>query len=274
MTASAQLQQDSIEKLHDIFLEIGVFNIAVSGGIDSTLLAIISGRMKDVDATMIHALSPAVPKRATTRVRRYAQSENWKLRICNVGEFQDQNYLKNPVNRCFYCKSNLYGFIRSQFSNPTLSGANISDLSDYRPGLVAAQINEVRHPYIEAGIDKIQIRNISRSMNLDDLSELPASPCLSSRVETGIPIREDWLKVIDQLETEINAMINAKSIRFRIRKERVVLELDYETLNQINESKRLVIKEKIRQKCSAHGIELPVDFAEYRMGSAFLHSPA
>ncbi len=272
MTERNQNLQDSIQSLHNILRSIGEFNIAVSGGIDSTLLAIISGRMTDVDATMVHAQSPAVPERATARVRRFAEAESWNLKICDVGEFQDDDYLENPVNRCFYCKTNLYQFIQSQYPKQILSGANCSDLSDYRPGLAAARQYGVRHPYIEAGIDKEKIREISRAMNLNDISELPASPCLSSRVETGIAIRADWLRVIDQVESDINQLLDAKTIRCRIRKQGIVVELDCDTLNQLNVKNRQAIVESIQEVCLASKIKLPISFSEYKMGSAFLHS--
>ena len=272
MTEHRQNLQESVESLQNILRGISVFNIAVSGGIDSTLLAVISGRMQEVNATMVHAVSPAVPVRATARVKRFAEAESWNLKICDVGEFQDDDYMKNPVNRCYFCKTNLYRFIRSRYPNQTLSGANCSDLSDYRPGLTAAREFSVQHPYIEAGIDKEQIREIARRMNLDDISELPASPCLSSRVETGIAIRADWLRAIDQVESEVNQLLDARTVRCRIRRQGIVIELDRNSLNQMSAKTRQVILEAVQEACLVSDIRLPISFSEYRMGSAFLRS--
>src|SRR5882757_897872 len=123
--------------------------IAVSGGVDSMTLAVIAHRTRDAATTMFHAVSPAVPPEATERVRRYARSEGWDLQVFDAGEFGDTNYLSNPVNRCFHCKTHLYGAIADRTSATLLSGTNIDDLGDFRPGLAAARTFDVRHPLVE-----------------------------------------------------------------------------------------------------------------------------
>ena len=138
---------------------------------------------------MFHAVSPAVPEEATERVKRLAATQGWRLRIVDAREFADENYLANPVDRCFFCKTNLYGCIARHIDAQILSGANLDDLREYRPGLEAAKRHSVRHPYLEAEIDKRAVRSLARELGLGALSELPAAPCLSSRVETGIAIR-------------------------------------------------------------------------------------
>src|SRR5882757_3769226 len=162
--------------------------VAVSGGVDSMTLAVVAHRTRHAATTMFHAVSPAVPPEATDRVRRYARREGWDLQVFDAGEFGDANYLSNPVNRCFHCKTHLYGAIADRTSATLLSGTNIDDLGDFRPGLAAARTFDVRHPLVEVGIDKAAIRAISSDLGLRDLAELPAAPCLASRVETGIAI--------------------------------------------------------------------------------------
>ena len=88
------------------------------------------------------------------------------------------NYLANPVDRCFFCKTILYGCIARLTDAQILSGANLDDLQEYRPGLEAARCHSVRHPYLEAGIDKRAVRSLARELGLGALSELPAAPCL------------------------------------------------------------------------------------------------
>ena len=265
---NAELQ---LKRLQNVLSEIGLLVVAVSGGIDSTLLAIISARQSDVDVQMVHAISPAVPELATQRVQRYARTENWRLRISDAGEFRDSRYLNNPVDRCFYCKSNLYRYITEEFKDiQVVSGANCSDLTDYRPGLKAATEYGVRHPYVEAGISKSGIREIARFLNLDDLSELPASPCLSSRVETGIRIESTSLKAIDRVETEIRTMLQTKAVRCRIRREGIVVELDNDALSKIGKEDRQAVRAVVQSSFSDRKAQVTVDFEEYRMGSAFI----
>ena len=87
---------------------------------------------------MFHAVSPAVPATSTELVRAYAPREGWRLTVLDAGEFDDPDYRANPVNRCYFCKTNLYARIRKATADTIASGTNRDDLSDFRPGLKAA----------------------------------------------------------------------------------------------------------------------------------------
>ena len=262
--------QANLESLHRILRQMSTFVIAVSGGIDSMLLSVIAGRMHGIDVQMFHAVSPAVPELATARVRRYADTENWRLQISEVGEFQDRRYIDNPSNRCFYCKLNLYGYLQSVLDHQIISGTNLDDLSDFRPGLQAAENFTVRHPYVEAEVSKSAIREMARHLQLTDLSELPASPCLSSRIETKIPIDAATLKAVDQSEIKIAELLNVDTIRCRVRQDRIVIELDSQILGDLDQTKKQSIQAVVQKSFSNDARHLPLRFAEYRMGSAFL----
>jgi len=138
--------------------------IAVSGGVDSMTLAVVAGRMRGSDTAIYHATSPAVPAEATARVRHFAQRENWQLTVLDAGEFDDPDYRANPANRCYYCKSNLYQAIAAHTDAQLLSGTNLDDLGDWRPGLKSAEEQNVRHPFVEAEIDKAGIRRIADAL--------------------------------------------------------------------------------------------------------------
>lgn len=167
--------------------------VAVSGGVDSLTLATLVCRHLQAPATLFHAVSPAVPGEATERVRALAVRESWALQIVDAGEFSDDRYRRNPVNRCFHCKTHLYDAIASRTSAQILSGTNLDDLGEYRPGLQAAKVHAVRHPFVEAGIDKQMVRRIAARLNLGEIADLPAAPCLSSRIETAIAIDPEVL---------------------------------------------------------------------------------
>lgn len=212
------------DALKSILTDIGDVAIAVSGGVDSMTLAYLASE-SDAQVEIFHAVSPAVPEAATARVKAHAETAGWRLRIIGAGEFDDPDYLKNPVNRCYFCKSNLYARIVTATDAVICSGANTGDLGDYRPGLGAAAEKQVRHPFIEAGIDKPVIRALAAKRGLDDLAVLPAQPCLASRVETGIAINADDLALVDAVETHLAARLGAGDIRCRVTHSGVRVEL-------------------------------------------------
>lgn len=269
-----ETQLPELVTLRDVLSDFTRAAIAVSGGVDSMTLATIAGRLEGQNFEMFHALSPAVPVDATVRIRRYAVKEGWRLREFNAGEFDDPNYRANPLNRCFYCKTNLYDGIAAVTEHSVLSGTNLDDLGDYRPGLEAALRRGVRHPFVEAGIDKATVRAIARHLELDDLAELPAAPCLSSRIETGLRIEGNLLTLIDAVEKFVSRRVGAHTVRCRIRKKEVVIELDAAGLSILNETGVADLRTVITAMLEAEGIDKPLDFQTYRMGSAFLRPAA
>lgn len=244
--------------------------IAVSGGIDSMLLAYIAHRHARTDATAVHAPSAAVPAAATARVEAYAKREGWRMRSVDAGELADGRYRANPVDRCYFCKTNLYSRIRAVTALPIASGTNEDDLGDYRPGLAAAREHDVVHPYVEAGIGKAEIYRIARALGLDDLSALPAQPCLASRIETGIGVDVEALGFIHAVELALAAVLpQGASLRCRITASGVWVECD-----PLPEDAALA---RIATQAGAITAEHGRVFAgvrRYRRGSAFLHTAA
>lgn len=241
--------------------------IAVSGGVDSMTLASLATQILS-DVLVMHAVSPAVPPEATARVERMAAERHWRLTLIEAGEFADPAYRSNPVNRCFYCKTNLYGTIRAHTGRAILSGANMDDLGEYRPGLEAARRHDVRHPFIEAGYTKAAVRELARRLGLGFIAELPASPCLSSRVETGIRIEPALLRFVHSVENLLRSELVPQTVRCRVRAAAVVVELDPTSLERLTPASRQRLALLIAGSPDAPA--LPVQFQAYRNGSAFL----
>jgi pyridinium-3,5-biscarboxylic acid mononucleotide sulfurtransferase len=252
----------------------GPLAVAVSGGVDSMTLATFAHRAERSRVEMFHAVSPAVPGEATERVRMLAATEGWRLSIVKAGEFTDENYLANPVDRCFFCKINLYDCIARESEAQILSGANLDDLGEYRPGLDAAKRNSVRHPYLEAGVDKKAVRALARDLGLEALSELPAAPCLSSRVETGIAIRPEIVGAIHAMERSIAKDFPAGTVRCRVRAKGIVIELDPDTLGAIVGEREAEARAEADRIFAGIAQTADLSFEPYRNGSAFLRSRA
>lgn len=262
-----------LDALEQRLIDCAAVTVAVSGGVDSLTLAAVAHRLGG-EVSMVHARSPAVPDEATARVRDMAVREGWRLDVVDAGEFADPAYRANPVNRCFFCKSHLYDAIGALTTRQIVSGANLDDLAEYRPGLDAARKRQVRHPYIEAGIDKAAVRQISAMLGLGEIADLPASPCLSSRVETGIAIEPATLRMVHAVERLVAAELAPRTVRCRVRASGVVIELDPATFAALDAVTEQMLTERIGQLQPASSTERTIRFAPYRTGSAFLIAAA
>lgn len=259
----------TLDSLESLCRSVGDVAVAVSGGVDSVTLAAIAHRAVGERFTAYHAVSPAVPPQATARVRDHADRLGWRLEVVDAGEFDDPQYRANPYNRCYFCKRNLYQRIVEHTSTQVFSGANCDDLGDFRPGLQAAEERAVRHPYIEVGAGKTEVRALAAYLGLEDVQALPAMPCLSSRVESGIAIEARDLAFINDVEELIRRELEAPTVRCRIVQDGVRIELDEHSLSQIMASGKADARATIAAHCTQTGRPF-VGFDAYKRGSAFL----
>ena len=255
------------QRLAGILEGCGEATVAVSGGVDSMTLSSFARRTIGARASMVHAVSPAVPVAATERVKTQAQAEGWRLELVDAGEFGDERYRANPLERCYFCKTNLYRTLATTTPGVVLSGTNCDDLGDFRPGLRAATENAVRHPYVEAGCDKKAVRALARRLGLPELAALPASPCLASRIETGIPIEAPDLELVDGVESWLRHTLQPQTVRCRVRAEGLVIELDSQAFAALGEPQSLIANLRQRFRLPPHRT---LRLTTYQRGSAFV----
>ena len=260
-------------RIERALLDIRPRVIACSGGIDSLLLATLAHRLASSETVVAHAVSPAVPEEATRRVVSWAEQEGWRLEIVRSGEFADERYLSNPVNRCYFCKSNLYAALKDIAAALPgeailLSGANVDDLGEYRPGLDAASENGVRHPWIEAGLGKADIRAIAREIGAP-FAELPASPCLASRLYTGVRVTPERLRAVEAGEALIRARTGIEVVRCRVRDDELLIEVGDADRRHITDALTGEVLAVARRSAPAISAAR-LDAESYRPGRAFV----
>jgi uncharacterized protein len=218
----------ALERLRHALLDVPSRVVACSGGIDSLVLATVAHRAAPDRTLVAHTVTPAVPADATARVVAYAHREGWPLELVRSTEFDDERYLSNPTDRCYYCKSHLYDAIATIATwadgARVVSGANVDDLGEYRPGLLAAEQRGVRHPYIQAALGKADVRAIAQQLHLPEAT-LPASPCLASRLYTGTRVTTERLRAVEAGEALLRQLATVEVARCRIRGDEVLVEI-------------------------------------------------
>lgn len=196
-------KKEKLDALKEILKSMESAVICFSGGVDSTfLLKVASDVLKD-RVMAVTASSSTFPEREMKEAIEFARKLNIKHMVIKSEELEIEGFSKNPKNRCYYCKKELFSKIldiaQKNGFKFVADGANADDTGDYRPGMMAAKELGVRSPLLEAGLTKDDIRELSREMGLNTWNK-PSFACLSSRVPYGQEITEAKLHMIDAAE--------------------------------------------------------------------------
>lgn len=196
--------------LKSILLECESVCIGYSGGVDSVFLARFAVDVLGPEHMLaVTGISPAVPQVQLDVARGVARDFGIPHLEVDTLEFEDPNYTSNPVNRCYFCKSELWvrlSAVAAEHNLRTvLDGSNADDATDYRPGMQAARERAVRSPLLEAGLTKAEIREESRALGLPTW-EQPSAPCLSSRLAYGVSVTRERLGQVERAEAALRAL--------------------------------------------------------------------
>jgi pyridinium-3,5-biscarboxylic acid mononucleotide sulfurtransferase len=183
--------------------------VAFSGGVDSSVVAAVAARALGPGALAVTAVSPAVAAGELDGARKVAAAIGIAHEVIATNELAREGYRRNAPDRCYFCKTELYDALAALAGRRgygvLLSGANADDAGDWRPGLRAAAEHDVRHPLLEAGAGKDEVRAVARLLDLPS-AEKPATPCLASRIPYGTAVDPDTLALIDRAERAVRAL--------------------------------------------------------------------
>ncbi|HXJ36316.1 MAG TPA: ATP-dependent sacrificial sulfur transferase LarE [Candidatus Eisenbacteria bacterium] len=201
--------EPKVARLRELLGELDTALVAFSGGVDSSFLLRVAAEVLGPRCVALTTVSATTPEGDLDDARRLAGELGVEHVVRETDELAIPGYAENPVDRCYFCKDNLFAICRDEAErrglDAILDGANLDDLGDHRPGLLAAAEQAVRHPLVEAGLTKADIRAASRELGLASWDR-PASPCLSSRFPYGTRITHDGLARVAGAERVLRAL--------------------------------------------------------------------
>ena len=259
--------QSKEERLRQLFRELESVIVAYSGGVDSSYVAYVANEELGPRAVCITGQSASLPAYQREEMDRVVNQFGFRHEIIQTEELDNPDYRANNSDRCFFCKDELYmkleAVARSRGIQHIVDGSTTDDLHDYRPGRQAATQHAVRSPLIEAGLNKSEVRELSRKAGLPTWDK-PASPCLSSRIAYGTTVTIERLSKVDRGEGILREL-GFREFRVRHHDQLVRLEIAPAELDRV--LRREVIDEVAKRFRELGFKYVTLDLHGFRSGS-------
>ena len=256
---------DKYSRLEVILKDLHKVLVAYSGGVDSTFLLKVA--VDTLGAENVLAAGPSLPQSQYKKAIEIAKTFGVELQTIEQTELSDAAYSANKADRCFHCKSHLYTILtelaKEKNLNYVICGCNFDDKDDFRPGNRAAKVFNVHCPLMQAELTKDDIRRLSTQLNLLT-AELPASPCLASRISYGLEITEQRLKQIEEAEEFLRDL---GLVKFRVRHHDTIARIEVHP-KDIDKVTAEPTRSQIIDKLKTLGFKyVTVDLQGFRSGS-------
>ena len=259
---------EMLAALESHLASLGGALVAFSGGVDSSLLAVAASRALGDKALAVTGRSPSLPSRELETARNLASDFGFKHIEIDVHEIDCPEYSANTPDRCYFCKSELFGRIKALGAehgiSHVLDGNNADDASDYQPGRRAAKESGVSSPFMELGFDKSDVRAMSRLLGLPT-AERPAQACLASRLAYGVSIDPATLGMVEKAEDFILSL-GFENVRVRVHPGKLArIEVPGDCIERLAEAS---CRGKVFEALKALGFtHVSLDLKGYRTGS-------
>jgi len=257
--------QTKRDRLGAILGSLGQTVVAYSGGVDSAFLLVEAKRVLGDRAEGAIADSPSLPRSELDQAIALAEERGIRVRIIETQEMERDAYVANGPDRCYHCKAELFGCLEAMAETEgwaTIAyGAVTDDLGDVRPGMRAADRYQVRAPLLEAGLGKLEVRVLARSLGLP-VWDKPQSACLASRIPHGSPVTREKLRQVEQGEAWLRGAFGLRVVRLRHEGDRARIEVGLGEIARISTDAAI---SRIRQQLGALGFQdVWIDPAGYR----------
>jgi uncharacterized protein len=225
--------------------------VALSGGVDSAVVAMAAKRALNKDAIAVTADYNTLSAEELTSAKSVAKEIEIEHRIIKYNELDNIEFVKNDQLRCYHCRTELAAYLSNEARlmdiGLIVDGTNMDDLSDFRPGIKALRENGIKSPLVELGINKQYVRKIAKLNNLS-VFDKPSNSCLASRIPHGIPVTLEKLKRIETAESLIKSIFKVKQVRVRDHQDIARIEVGKEEIKEMFDSEKISeVDSKLKQ---------------------------